>query len=376
MSFKLENNIPTKREENNFSIQKILETEVIFFQKSFSNKKKYSFYLEISVLLKAGITLKEALSLIIENQKNKKDKTLFEKVLNEVINGKSFSNSIYETKSFSDYEYFSLKIGEETGNIAKVTEQLGLFFERKNEQKRIVVAALTYPAIILSTALLVIIFMLSYVVPMFQDIFKQNNIKLPWITEMIINLSDFIKNYGVYFFIAFVLFILGFNYFNKNLIFKKFTQNLIIKTPVFGSFIKKVYLAQFTQAVSLLTSSKIPILNSIQLVSKMINFIPLQEDLTKVEQGILKGNSLHESLKKCKFFDNKMISLVKVSEETNQTDFVFKQLNDQYNQEVTQQSKIMSTLLEPFIILIVGLIVAVLLVAMYLPMFQLSNAIG
>lgn len=377
MAFKLENNNNSKTIENSdFSIQKLLETEITLFKKSFSNKKKHAFYLEMSVLLKAGITLKEALGLVIENQKNKKDIHLFETVLTDVINGKSFSESIYETKSFSEYEYFSLKIGEETGNIARVTEQLSVFFERKNEQKRVVVAALTYPAIILSTALLVIIFMLNYVVPMFQDIFKQNNIELPWITKLIITLSNFVKEYGFYFFIAFVLFLFGFKYFNTNLIFKRFTQRLLIKIPVFGSFIKKVYLAQFTQAVSLLTSSKIPILNSIQLVSKMIDFIPLQEDLTKVEEGILKGNSLHESLKKCTFFDNKMISLVKVSEETNQTDFVFKQLNDQYNQEVIQQSKIMSTLLEPFIILIVGLIVAILLVAMYLPMFQLSNAIG
>lgn len=376
MAFKLENNTAVKQEENIFSIQKLLETEITLFKKSFSNKKKYSFYLEMSVLLKAGITLKEALTLVIENLNSKADKLLFEGILSNVINGKSFSNSLYESKSFSEYEYFSLKIGEETGNIAKVTEQLGLFFERKNEQKRVVIAALTYPAIILCTALLVIIFMLSYVVPMFQDIFKQNNIELPWITKLIITLSNFVKVYGFYFLILFFLFLFGFRYFNRNFAFKRFNQKLLVKIPVFGSFIKKVYLAQFTQAVSLLTSSKIPILNSIQLVSKMIDFIPLQEDLAKVEEGILKGNSLHESLKKGTFFDNKMISLVKVSEETNQTDFVFKQLNDQYNQEVTQQSKIMSTLLEPFIILIVGLIVAVLLVAMYLPMFQLSNAIG
>jgi type IV pilus assembly protein PilC len=211
---------------------------------------------------------------------------------------------------------------------------------------------------------------------MFQDIFKQNNVELPWITRMIISLSSFLKSYGTYFFILGIIGILGIKIFNKNYNFRKFTQGILLKIPVFGSFIKKVYLAQFTQAISLLTSSKIPILNSIQLVSKMIQFVPLQDDLIKVEEGIMKGLSLNESLKNLKMFDNKMISLVKVSEETNQTDFVFKQLNEQYNQEVTQQSKVMSTILEPFIILIVGLIVAVLLVAMYLPMFQLSNAIG
>ncbi|MFT6637649.1 MAG: type IV pilus assembly protein PilC [Flavobacterium sp.] len=375
MAFKIEND-RTLNSDSEFSIQKILETEINLFENKFSNKKKHSFYLELSVLLKAGITLKEALSLIIENQKKPLDRKMFEDIQMGIVNGKSFSTVLHETGKFTEYEFYSLKIGEETGNVAKITQQLSVFFERKMEQKRVVVAALTYPAIILTTALLVIIFMLTYVVPMFQDIFKQNNIELPWITNAIISLSDLVKNYGWYFLILLILIIFGFNFFKNNINFKRFFQNLILKIPVFGQFIRKVYLAQFTQAVSLLTSSKIPILNSIQLVSKMIQFIPLQEDLLVIENEILKGSSLNESMKNCKMFDNKMISLVKVSEETNQTDFIFQQLNDQYNQEVTQQSKIMSTILEPFIILIVGVIVAVLLVAMYLPMFQLSNAIG
>ena len=375
MAFKLENysESPNNKE---FSIQKLLETEINLFGNSFSNKKKYNFYLELSVLLKAGITIKEALTLIQENQKKDIDKKLFDTILAEIINGKSFSETLKETNKFSEYEYFSVKIGEETGSLAKVTEQLSVFFERKNEQKRIVIAALTYPIIILTTALLVILFMLNYVVPMFQDIFKQNNIELPWITRLIVKLSDLVKDYGLYFFLLLLIFIIGFKFFNRNSKFKRILHYTLLKIPIFGKFISKVYLAQFTQAVSLLTSSKIPILNSIQLVSKMIQFVPLQDDLKIVENEILKGNSLNESLKKCKMFDNRMISLVKVSEETNQTDFIFKQLNDQYNQEVTQQSKIMSTILEPFIILIVGLIVAILLVSMYLPMFQLSNAIG
>lgn len=375
MAFKLENN-RTESSKEEFSIDKILKTEINWFGSKFSNKKKFSFYFELSVLIKAGITIKEAISLLIENQKKELDKQLFETILNDVIQGKPFSQAVFDTGKFSEYEYYSLKIGEETGSMGKVTEQLGDFFERKNEQQRIVIAALTYPIIILSTAVIVVIFMLSYVVPMFQDIFKQNNVELPWITKTIIALSNFVQNYGLYFFIVFIGFLLSWKFFSKNRAFKKYWQTLLLKTPVLGPFIKKVYLAQFTQAVSLLTSSKIPVLNSIQLVNKMIQFVPLQEDLIKVEEGILKGFSLNESLKSCIMFDNKMISLVKVSEETNQTDFIFKQLNEQYNQEVTQQSKIMSTILEPFIILIVGLIVAVLLIAMYLPMFQLSNAIG
>lgn len=109
---------------------------------------------------------------------------------------------------------------------------------------------------------------------------------------------------------------------------------------------------------------------------RMIQFVPLQDDLAAVENGILKGNTLSESLKQTKLFEPRIISLVKVAEETNQTEFVFRQLNEQYTTEVLNQSKTMSTVLEPVIILIVGIIVAVLLIAMYLPMFQLSTAIS
>jgi type II secretory pathway component PulF len=112
------------------------------------------------------------------------------------------------------------------------------------------------------------------------------------------------------------------------------------------------------------------------MVKKMIRFVPLQEALDKVESSILKGNSFSSSLKEIPLFDNRIISLVKVAEETNQTEYVFKQLSEQYNQEVVQQSKIMTTILEPLIILFVGVLVAILLIAMYLPMFQLSSAIG
>lgn len=377
MGFKINN---SKEQENasssKSSLQQLLETEISWFTTSFSNKKKYNFYLELGVLLKAGITIKEALHIIIENEKKTKEKKLFETILNNVISGKPFSKAIFDTGIFSEYEFYSIQIGEESGNLAIVVTQLTFFYQNKIEQRRIVVAALTYPTIILSTAIIVVVFMLSYVVPMFEDIFKQNSIELPWITRFIISLSGFIKEYS-WIFILFVFFcVFGFKFFMKNNRFKSFLDYLILKIPVFGNFINKVYLAQFTQAVSLLTNSKIPILNSIQLVKKMIDFAPLKNDLEQVEQGILKGYSLNESLKNSKMFDNRMIALIKVSEETNQTNYIFNQLNEQYNQEVSQQSKVMATVLEPFIILIVGLIVAVLLISMYLPMFQLSNAIG
>jgi type IV pilus assembly protein PilC len=378
MAFKLENlqeNSVTQNTNNN-SFENLLKKEIVFFGESFGNKKKQAFYQELAVLLKAGITIKEALTLIIESLKKKADKELIQTALDDVVNGKPFSEALLVSKSFSEYEYYSLKIGEETGTTAQVCHELGIFYERKNEQKRIIIAALTYPTIVLTTALLVVVFMLSYVVPMFQDIFKQNNVELPMLTRIIVKLSSLVKSFGIYGILFFIIVFIVAQLFKDNAVYKKAVHYFILKTPVLGPFISKVYLAQFTQAVTLLTTAKVPMLNSIQMVKKMIRFVPLQEALEKVEISILKGNSLSMSLKQNSMFDNRIISLVKVAEETNQTEYVFKQLNEQYNQEVVLQSKIMTTVLEPFIILFVGIIVAVLLIAMYLPMFQLSSAIG
>lgn len=378
MAFKIENtpNRKAVQSKNQNSIETLLKKEITLFGDSFNNKKKQAFYLELAVLLKAGVSFKEGLSLIIESLKKKADKDLIQTILNDVVNGKPFSEALMTSKSFTEYEYYSIQIGEETGTTAQVCEELGRFFERKNEQKRIIIAALTYPSIVLSTAVLVVIFMLSYVVPMFQDIFKQNNMELPFLTQLIVKLSIWTKTYGLYFFLAIVIFIFSTQFFKDNHKYKKALHYFLIKIPVLGPFMTKVYLAQFTQAVTLLTTAKVPLLNSIQMVKKMIRFVPLQEALEQVENSILKGNSLSTSLKNTPLFDNRIISLVKVAEETNQTEYVFKQLSEQYNQEVVQQSKVMTTVLEPFIILFVGVLVAVLLVAMYLPMFQLSSAIG
>ena len=378
MAFKLENtknrNHIQVRKQN--SLEDLLKREIVLFGECFNNKKKQAFYQELAVLLKAGITFKEGLTLIVESLKKNADKELIQSILNDVINGKPFSEAVLASQSFSEYEFYSLQIGEETGTTAQVCQELGVFYERKNEQKRIIIAALTYPSIVMTTAIVVVVFMLSYVVPMFQDIFKQNNVELPMLTKMIVKLSTFTKTFGIYGLLLILLLLFMGRIFKDNKQYRKLLHHFVLKIPILGTFITKVYLAQFTQAVALLTTAKIPLLNSIQMVKKMIRFVPLQEALEKVENSILKGNSLSASLKENPLFDNRIISLVKVAEETNQTEYVFKQLSEQYNQEVVQQSKIMTTVLEPLIILFVGVLVAVLLVAMYLPMFQLSSAIG
>lgn len=377
MAFKLDNT-QTKNQKKSkpFDIDSILKKEISLFGNSFSNKKKEAFYIELSVLLDAGLTLKDGLSLTIEEQKKETDKNLISSILNQLIEGKSFSDAIKKHKEFSEYEYYSLKIGEETGTLQKITSELGMFYKRKNEQRRTITSALSYPVVVLFTAFLAVFFMLKFVVPMFADIFKQNKVELPWITKVILTLSETFERYYMVTILAiFVLFILVLVN-KKKKWYKKMTSLIVIKIPFVGEFVRKVRIAQFTQAITLLTSAKIPLLNGIQLTKKMVNFYPLQKALANVEKDILIGKTLSQSMKPHKVFDSKMITLIKVAEETNQNETIFQRLTDQYNQEIDYKSKMISSTIEPFIILFLGGIVAIILIAMYLPMFKLSTVIG
>lgn len=376
MAFQLDN-IPQQKKDkkDSFDIDSLLKKEITLFS-SFSNKKKEAFYIELGVLLKAGLELKDALELIANEQKKEVDKQLFLNIINDLIAGKNLSEAIKVQKKFSEYEYYSIQIGERTGTLQNVAEELGNFYKRKNEQRRTVINALSYPIVVLCTAFLAVLFMLQFVVPMFADIFKQNKVELPWITQKIIVISN---GFSKYYWVLFVFIILVFVFirvFKNKEWYQRLTSMILLKTPFVGEFVRKVKLAQFTQAISLLVGAKVPLLNGIQLTKNMIEFYPLQKALEKVENNILVGKTLHESILLEPIFDKKMGSLIKVAEETNQTETIFNRLTYQYNQEIESKSKMISATVEPLIIVVLGGIVAVILVSMYLPMFKLSSVMG
>ena len=375
MGFEIKNVKNTKTKDG-LDINELLKKDIVLFGSSFSNKKKEAFYTELYVLLQAGLELKDALDLIAKEQRKEKDKQLFENIITELISGKNFSEALKEQNSFSDYEFYSVQIGERTGTLHKVIEELSNFFKRKNEQRRTIIGALSYPLIILFTAILAVVFMMQFVVPMFADIFKQNKVELPWITSKIIGASNFFRDYYWVFIVMILVFFVGKIIVKDKLWYKKISSSFLLKIPFVGEFFRKVKIAQFTQAISLLIGAKVPLLSGIQLTQKMITFYPLQNALTKIESDILLGKSLSESMSTHPIFDSKMSSLIKVAEETNQNQVIFERLTEQYNKEIEYKSKMLSSVLEPIIILFLGAVVAIILVAMYIPMFNLSTVIG
>ncbi|MEW7291279.1 type II secretion system F family protein [Aquimarina sp. 2304DJ70-9] len=376
MGIKISNTKKQPQRDNSFDVSEILTKEITVFGSAFSAKKKEQWYAELNVLLKSGIDLRSGLELLAETQKKEKDQKLMTSMLSQLVDGSSFSEILKKDPNFTDYEYYAIKIGEQTGQLAQITIELSEFYKRKNELRREIVSSLTYPIIVMCTALIVIIFMLKYVVPMFVDIFKQNNVELPGITKGIISFSDFMSNHGWLLLIALIIGVVGVIFVSKKQWYRKIMGNLQLKLPILGNYFRRIYMAQFTQAISLLTSAKVPMVESIDLVKNMINFYPLQEGLHQAKRSILSGGTLSTAFDESPIFDKKMIAMVRVAEETNQTEFIFQKLNEQYNQQVKHQSQVISNVLNPLLTIFVGIIVGVILIAMYLPMFRLSSVIG
>ncbi|TND10223.1 MAG: type II secretory pathway, component PulF [Bacteroidetes bacterium] len=358
------------------SISELLNKDIRLFGKSFGDKKKERFYAELNLLLAAGIDIKTALELIEQEQPKAAERQLLNGIRTAVINGSSLSDALQATGRFSAYEFYSIRIGEETGRMAEVLNDLADYFTKKIKQRRKVSGALSYPMVVLGAAVLVVFFMMKFVVPMFADVFKRFKQELPPLTKGIISLSESFSAYSGYFFLA-VFGLLIFCYAQrKQSWYRKFSSAFVLRLPYFGKLVQKIYLERFCHAMHLLTVAKTPLVNALELVEKMVGYYPIEMALEKVRDDILHGKSLHESLAQFPVFNRRMVSLLRVAEEVNQLDLIFGKLSKQYTEEIDHETSIIGSVVEPVMIIVLGLLVAVILVAMYLPMFQLSTAFG
>jgi type IV pilus assembly protein PilC len=353
-----------------------LNKDIKLFGAAFNDKKKERFYSELCILFSAGVDIRSALELIETEQTKEKDRILFTSIKESIIAGNSLSKALQQTGLFTMYEYYSLQIGEESGRLTEVLTELSIFFTKKIQQKRQLTSALSYPAVVFFASFGAIFFMMKFVVPMFADVFKRFKGELPAFTKLIIRISDAFGNYSLYFIIFFIA-LTGFLISQREAVwFRKYGAKIILRTPIMKDMIAKIYLARFCQSMNLLISAKTPLVTAIELVKKMVGFYPIEISLETVQEDLLRGKPLHLSLSKFKIYNRRMISLIKVAEEVNQLDTMFSRLSKQYSDEVEHQTSILGSLIEPVMIIFLGVLVAVILVAMYLPLFQMSSKVG
>lgn len=362
--------VESKRKGGSFLSKEISLT------KGLSDKRKETLYGELSILFSSGVDIERALDIIAEQLKKQKEKEVISSLREALIAGKSLSEALEARGDFTPYEYYSLRIGEETGNMQRVLAQLAQFFKRKVKQRRQVMNALSYPLLVLGTSLLAVGFMMNFVVPMFTEVFLRFNGELPALTKKIIALSDFFQTHFSMVFFGIVAIIGGVYAIRHRTFFRKYSAALVLRIPVVGPLVKKIYSARFAHSMALLVSAHVPMLRAIDLVEKMIGFYPYQMAMGAIKKGILRGDFLYQSLLQFSFFDARLTSLVKVAEEVNKLDTIFEELSSQYTEEIEHQIGVMGNLMEPLLIIFVGLLVGIILIAMYLPMFQISSSIG
>lgn len=357
-------------------ISNILNKEITFGSHGLSNRYKLEIYRNLNILGTSGIDLITSLELAIQGANNKKVKQVLESIKANVINGFTVSSAFEVSGLFTPFELAGIKIGEETGRLSQIFGELTKYYTTRNDSRRKIIGMLTYPLTIILTAVLAVAFMLGFVVPMFQDVFSRFGKELPMLTNIVIKVSGWFAAYA--FWVLGVL-LTGFIWLfinRKKQWFRQLSSQIILKVPYVGDLVAKTYLARFCMAMELLLSSHTPLLQAISLSGNMVGFYPIQNALPVVIENIMAGISLHQALGKHKVFDGKIIAMLRVGEEVNKLAEMFGTIKSQYSIDVAYKMGVLGNIIEPLIIVLVGALVAIILIAMYLPVFQMGSAIG
>ena len=362
----------TKQEEKK---ENLFTRDISLFGNRLSNKVKEAFYSELYTLLQAGLDIQSALDIIIQETKKEKIAKVYKQLRTSLIDGETFSNSLKLANKFSEFEFYTIQIGEESGRILEVLESLAEYYQQRIRQQRQIISALTYPILVLVTALGAIFFMLKFIVPMFAEVYKRFDAELPSLTKGVLYLSQHLGTFMlILLLVALSIFILSRmtsvkQWYNENL------SLLVLRIPIIGKLISRIQLARFTNALHLLLDSKVSLMEALGLCNKMISYYPIKNSLKTIQKDILQGEAFHASMAKHKVYNKKMVSMMKVGEETNKLDIMLEKIANQYAEEVEHTNARLSSILEPLFILFVGVLVGVILVAMYLPIFQLGISV-
>ena len=360
-----------KRQKKHLSF---LQKEIKLFPTSFSDKRKERFYNELHTLLNAGVDIRTAFELLAEESEKKEEKELFGSMLKAIVAGATLPDAAEKSGKFSSYEYYSLRIGEESGRMSHVLKDLSDYYAKKIKQKRKVKAALSYPIIVITVALLAVAFMLRFVVPMFADMLQRFGSDLPGITKVIISASDWVSTYGLWILLALLSGALLVWSQRKQDWFRKVSSQIITRIPYVGKIVQKIYVERFAHAMHLLLASKTNLVDALELVQKMVGYYPIEKSLDTIRKEIFSGSALHTAMTKYPVYPKRMISLIRVAEEVNQLDMMFEKLSKQLSDEIEHETTVLGSMIEPLMILFLGVMVSVILVAMYLPMFKIGTA--
>jgi type IV pilus assembly protein PilC len=332
---------------------------------------------QLSTLQDAGLPILRSLKVLEQQQKPGQLKTILDGVGNDVEGGATLSEAMSHFPKAFDKLYVNMVQAGETGGVLDVIlQRLAEFMEKAMKLKRRVIGAMIYPAAVIGFSGLIVTGIMIFVVPKFRDIFSDFRTSLPAPTEILLNMSDWIANqYGwAYIIAAPVVIIVGFKLMRKTKFGKGLIDRVSLRLPVFGQILRKTAVARFTRTLGTLLSAGVPILDAITITKDTVGNVVYENALEKVHDAIREGESFAAPLKQSKAVDLMVVNMIDVGEETGDLDKMLMKVADNYDEEVDVLVGTLVSLLEPVMVIMLGLIVGSIVISLFLPLVKLIQS--
>jgi len=329
----------------------------------------------LSTMLGAGLPILQALDIIAHDQDNPTMESLIMSIRKDIAGGKTLAETFSQhPKHFSDLYCSLIKAGEKSGTLDKILNRLATYLEKTETLKRKIKKALIYPIAVLSVAMLVSGILLIFVVPTFQAMFQSFGAQLPYFTRLVVDLSNFIRGYWWLLLGGLVLCIWWIRYsLRTSESARQLKDRWLLKIPVIGQVLRKGIIARFTRTLSTTLEAGMPIVESMRAMAHIMGNSLYSKAVLQICDDVSSGHTLSSSISSTKLFPNMTIQMISVGEASGKLSDMLNKIADYYEEEVNHIVDNLSSLLEPFIMLILGVIVGTFVIAMYLPIFKLGS---
>lgn len=349
-----------------FGAPKVKDKDVVIFTR------------QLATMIDAGLPLVQCLDILGSQTENKTLAKTINQVRTDVESGATFADALKKHPKIFDNLYCNMVAAGEAGGILDtILGRLAVFMEKFAKIKGQIKSAMIYPSVILFVAVAVVSLLLVVVVPMLANIFIEAKMQLPFPTRVVMAVSNFLKGWGgLVLLIAIIGSFVGIKQFRKTEKGLRTTDAIALKVPVAGSLIQRVAVAKFTRTLGTLLTSGVPILEGLLIVSRTAGNKVVEEAVLATRQSVSEGKTLAEPLGRAKVFPAMVVSMISVGEATGALDNMLNKIADFYDDEVDAAVAALTSMLEPMLMIFLGITVGFVIVAMYMPIFQMGSAAG
>ncbi|MGE4650961.1 MAG: type II secretion system F family protein [Myxococcota bacterium] len=349
-----------------------------FLQERIKTRDLVVFTRQFATMIDAGLPLVQCLDILSTQSTNSTMKRVLREVKSDVEQGSTFADALRKHPKPFDTLYVNLvQAGEIGGILDTILNRLAVYLEKADALARKAKGAMVYPGTVLTVAVGVMVLMLLKVIPTFEKMFADFGGELPGPTQVVVNLSHWLQEWVGIFAIGATLIVVGFLQARKrSRKFRRATDRLFLRLPIFGPLLRKVAVARFTRTMGTMMASGVPILDGLEIVSSTAGNVVVEEALMHVRTSISEGKTLAEPLAESGVFPGMVVQMIAVGEETGAMEIMLSKITDFYDEEVDAAVDAVTALLEPVMITFLGGAVGGMLIAMYLPIFKIADTIG